>query len=655
MAQISIEDVLDSPAIPTLPTIAVELLRLTRDPNVSLEQIERLVMTDPGLAARVLRTVNSSLFGLKSRCTTIRRAVTYLGLNGVKSILLGFSLVDVAEILHDEPVFDVQAYWRRLIYGSAAARHFAVRAGTCDPDETFTCAMFQDMGMIAMLVTLGDRYLDLLIRCGDDHESLVALERQAFGFDHCQAGAGLAGRWHMTDLVSTLILRHHDPSRVPSGMQTIAHCVVCGRYAVTALFTTDPAGDIPRFNDAMGRWFNIPATELTDVLETIAGAGRELAGVLEQPTGPAPRIEQILAEANRQLVGHQITLNTQLAASQQREQELADRAETDALTGAGNRARFDTELAHHFAAYRSDATPLAIIFTDADRFKQLNDTHGHQAGDRVLQILADRIRGVVQARGIVCRYGGEEFAVLLPGLDRADVLRMAESIRRAAAETPFDMRDVPGVLAPSLSATLSVGVAIADAASTGFASPESLLRAADAAAYDAKETGRNRVRVHGDAGDPHSAVAGATDAGAHATSEAISAILVIDDDALATTLLSAVMARVTGCPIERYTSVASASRRLAEFEHAGQHPQLVLCDLGLPDGSGLEILSRMRDSALLSGTPILVVTGNDDPALIERCRKGGATAVFRKEQICGNLALWTKQVVDRYLKKPAAA
>jgi diguanylate cyclase (GGDEF)-like protein len=123
---------------------------------------------------------------------------------------------------------------------------------------------------------------------------------------------------------------------------------------------------------------------------------------------------------------------------------------------------------------------------DLDRFKLVNDRHGHGAGDDVLREVARRLRDTVRETDLPARYGGEEFAVLLPETDLATARDVAERIRLAVAQAPVSTRKGP------LTVTLSAGVAVIDEHTPNLAA---LFDAADAALYAAKEAGRNRVAV----------------------------------------------------------------------------------------------------------------------------------------------------------------
>ncbi|MBA1146383.1 GGDEF domain-containing protein [Ectothiorhodospiraceae bacterium WFHF3C12] len=167
--------------------------------------------------------------------------------------------------------------------------------------------------------------------------------------------------------------------------------------------------------------------------------------------------------------------------------QLARFAHTDSLTGLPNRRHFIGESSSLLAAEYDAGRSAAVLFVDADRFKAINDAHGHHAGDRVLQVLARTIAGAVRDTDMVARYGGEEFVVFMPatGLDVAE--EVAERIRRHVAETSVEL----GGTKVSLRLTVSIGVAATDRTRDLHA----LLEMADAALLDAKRAGRNRLAV----------------------------------------------------------------------------------------------------------------------------------------------------------------
>jgi diguanylate cyclase (GGDEF)-like protein len=172
---------------------------------------------------------------------------------------------------------------------------------------------------------------------------------------------------------------------------------------------------------------------------------------------------------------------------------VARLATIDDLTGCLNRRALETRAAIELAHAARTRRPVALAIVDLDRFKDVNDTHGHAAGDALLACAGQVLRNGVRPGDIVARYGGEEFCILLREADAAQARAAAERLRTALGTASVEIGSVR--LAP----VASIGVAAFDAAS-GDSRPE-LFERADAALYRAKRAGRDRVRLHGDADD----------------------------------------------------------------------------------------------------------------------------------------------------------
>jgi diguanylate cyclase (GGDEF)-like protein len=159
---------------------------------------------------------------------------------------------------------------------------------------------------------------------------------------------------------------------------------------------------------------------------------------------------------------------------------------TDPLTGVSNRRHLFQQLEAELNRSRRYGTPVSMVMIDIDHFKHLNDTSGHQAGDTALKEVCQNLKAVVRKVDTVARYGGEEFVVLLPQVARDEALEVAEKLRRAVEEHPFEM----GRTQPGGKVTISVGVATFPTDATEQAR---LVDAADSALYASKRGGRNKV------------------------------------------------------------------------------------------------------------------------------------------------------------------
>ncbi len=195
-------------------------------------------------------------------------------------------------------------------------------------------------------------------------------------------------------------------------------------------------------------------------------------------------LEQIM-QSNGQLQKRLDAAERQLDKQTRQIESYLSEARTDGLTGLSNRRAFDQKLDEMFTAYRKGGRSFVLALIDIDHFKSINDTHGHQAGDQVLQQIAAKLHGELKQAIMVARFGGEEFAVILDGPLRSAAEKMNE-VRKAIAAQRLDAGKV------QLAVTTSVGVG----EPRDDMVPGPVVRRADEALYAAKNMGRNRTYVH---------------------------------------------------------------------------------------------------------------------------------------------------------------
>jgi len=168
---------------------------------------------------------------------------------------------------------------------------------------------------------------------------------------------------------------------------------------------------------------------------------------------------------------------------------------TDVLTGWHNRRYLHVRLHEELARARRDGEHLVCLMLDVDHFKRINDTYGHAAGDYVLQEIAGRIEAQNRASDVAARYGGEEFVVLLPDTDIASGVKLAQRIRNAVSEAPYDL---PGGDQKTITASIGIAGITPEANAKDLKTlGESLIARADVALYRAKSDGRDCVAVDG--------------------------------------------------------------------------------------------------------------------------------------------------------------
>lgn len=158
----------------------------------------------------------------------------------------------------------------------------------------------------------------------------------------------------------------------------------------------------------------------------------------------------------------------------------------DPLTGVFNRKFLFETLQREINIWRREGGPLSLMMLDLDHFKEINDRYGHPAGDRVLHAVAALCENTVRISDLVCRFGGEEFAIVLPDTDRKAAFEVAERLRAAVAQARFALGD------DQVGITVSIGIAQMH---TTLADAAALLGEADKSLYESKRRGRNRVHV----------------------------------------------------------------------------------------------------------------------------------------------------------------
>jgi diguanylate cyclase (GGDEF)-like protein len=167
---------------------------------------------------------------------------------------------------------------------------------------------------------------------------------------------------------------------------------------------------------------------------------------------------------------------------------MFDAALRDGLTGAFNKRYFSERLETEFSFHLRHQTPLSLLMLDLDNFKRLNDTWGHLAGDHVLRTVVTQVTSTIRAEDVLCRYGGEEFAVICREIPMPSAQAMAERVRRSVAFHTFEWEG------KRLPVTCSIGVA--GVPFPGLEDAIAMVEAADRALYRSKHEGRNRVSIH---------------------------------------------------------------------------------------------------------------------------------------------------------------
>jgi len=216
----------------------------------------------------------------------------------------------------------------------------------------------------------------------------------------------------------------------------------------------------------------------------VEGINNELNAIDQTSADSSAAVEEAIVKmhgANEQLTARLADAEQKIQSQAEELRTQETEARTDSLTKLANRRAFDHSIEHNLEKFRKERVPFSMILLDVDHFKQFNDTHGHQAGDEVLRVVGRTLKNVVKKTDAPCRYGGEEFAIVLPCTNAKQGRIAAERVRKAieAATVPFEGKN--------LQVTASIGLAEI----AGGEQADQIIRRSDDAVYAAKEGGRN--------------------------------------------------------------------------------------------------------------------------------------------------------------------
>ncbi|MBX3354078.1 MAG: HDOD domain-containing protein [Phycisphaeraceae bacterium] len=476
MTDSRLEGVLAGPRLPSLPAVAIHVLRLSEQPNTTLDEIAAAVEFDQALVVKILRTVNSSYYGLQRECGSVAQAMSYLGLRAVRSLVLGFSLAKSLDGgAEGEIDFPWRNYWKRAVRSAAAARLIAVNLQGVDPDEAQVTGLLTEIGMVALYRAYGDRYLQVIDAARNSHRLLALAEQRAFEVDHAEVGRLMALRWNLPADMADAIGGHEQfPDSSRSALCRVAMLAGLAERAIGDVNPTARAEAEVAFLKQASVQLGLPMPRAEKLLESISQRAFELAAILELDIGPAHDPEALLTRA-RKLQG-----------------DGADRAAvaSDAVEPNG----FEERLATGFdSAGTERGVAIAVIEPDGAGSGALRTRPDEPLMARLQATVSDSIDTLAS----VHRLSPTMVALIFETTNSRDaergILRAVERLRRDIEVRRLTLRD--GALL-----TVSVGVAIHG--SRRFESPDSLMRAAMLALGAAQRSGRNRVGHYKAAYDP---------------------------------------------------------------------------------------------------------------------------------------------------------
>ncbi|MCE9607977.1 MAG: HDOD domain-containing protein [Planctomycetia bacterium] len=511
----------------SLPAVAVEVLSLADDPKADSSRLKTCIERDPALTARLLRVVNSSMFGLVRPVADLNQAIAMLGANALKLLVLGFSL---PEQLFAAKASDVlRLYWRRALTRAVAARDLAAAVGDRHGDEAFIAGLLGDLGILVLVQEGEDRYLRLFLRAQDEGTSLVDAERRVYGFNHIELTVKILREWKLPASIVEAVscglaespAENSELESRPSGAQ-ILHCA----NLLAELLVEERTDLWPELLDIAEEQWRFGADRLAELSESLQEKVDHLAKALNLELADGRCYRDTLERARQKIIVASEAVADELlhlrrndanepsaellndAESLHREVENAHR-DAALLTSAHQTLRnetarmatllsaksstvakepaaptsppkideLDAALRQAVVECRQSRAPLSLVFVELDRFSESVEEFGMLWGEYASRTLADVCAAIDWPRLRVVGEGADRRALILANADRYQASRIVgEIVRRYRALCPLDEVG---------STTLSTGAATVAMPARNFPSEE-LLAAARRCLYAAK-------------------------------------------------------------------------------------------------------------------------------------------------------------------------
>lgn len=283
------------------PTVAMEIVRLTEQPQVDAQALKACIEQDPALTCKILRVVNSSLFGLTSRVADLNQALSLLGIKPLKLLVLGFSLPDA--LFAEVAARELRWYWTGTLTRAVAARLLSEQLWRQPGDEAFIAGLLEDLGMLVMLRELGRPYAKFLSGVIDERCGLRGLERATLGFDHVELSAILFARWQLPQKLIDAISAPRETAhlaQLPSPQGDVAKVLHLAEL-LSQLVGQRRMRVLPDLLAAGKTYCELSIAELTDLVRQLQPQVDQLAGVLSLELEEGRDYTRILREAHEQL------------------------------------------------------------------------------------------------------------------------------------------------------------------------------------------------------------------------------------------------------------------------------------------------------------------------------------------------------------------
>ena len=293
-----LERITENLKLPSPPTLTLRVLEQANRPNGTLAEIGKIISLDPALCGKMLKLVNSSLFGLQRTVTSLERALNLLGLNHVRSLVLSLSLTSL-RFKHASSA-RMKGYWKSSVTTAIACRELAALRKWRDPDSEMVAGLLCDLGTMLLQETFPEQYAKVAGSRAFGRE-LCALEESGIGVDHAQAGAHFLSRWNLPDDLTQAIRYHHRPGEAPEAVRQRAQLLSFAGAVADIHQGADKAILMAEIVAQAHEHYDLRNEQLFTFLDSLAPKVKEFADLIDVNLGPLESFSGLFARAAENL------------------------------------------------------------------------------------------------------------------------------------------------------------------------------------------------------------------------------------------------------------------------------------------------------------------------------------------------------------------
>lgn len=445
----SLQQFLRSDRLPTLPEVAVRVIDIARQPDPDLDQLAEAVQLDPAIAARLMKTANSALLGMRTRASSIEAAVARLGSRMVRTVILGMYLANYQSLgAHDLRPFH-RRLWREMLFQAVSAQSLAEHQnGAVEAADWFLAGLLQDIGRLALLTIAADDYVDNVIDV-DDGRTQLQREQDHYGFTHVDVSLALGQRWYLEEpVLKAISTHHHSPHRLAPLQFSSSTDLAMGLLTASCCteYIEGIGSNLRKSRDQIERLllqvFAFRPNEVFRLLADIDSRVGEYATLLSVDLGALPSREQILSDAEDVL--EQIAQEQQMRLIRTaggpaggrsargktgRDTESLEERYRDPLTGLFNQRYLEEGCPALHDPGRGGTDPLGLLTLRISGLRQLPDSGEDDLTERFLIRVATLLRQSVRLSDSVVRNGPDTFTVVMTDVNLDMLVLTADQLR----------------------------------------------------------------------------------------------------------------------------------------------------------------------------------------------------------------------------------